>query len=108
MLKLTSNILDDIRERQKVDLGLIYWLMLINQGEGGDFKIEENNVMKFRDKVWVPDIPKLKKNILEEGHRSGLSMHPSATKMYQDLNKLFWRLGIKKEVVEFVYACLTC
>ena len=28
--------------------------------------------------------------------------------MYQDLKKLFWWPGMKKEVSKFVYACLTC
>ena len=46
--------------------------------------------------------------ILEEGHRSKLSIHPGATKMYQDLKRIFWWPGMKKQIVEFVYACLTC
>ncbi|MCI93204.1 hypothetical protein A2U01_0114502, partial [Trifolium medium] len=46
--------------------------------------------------------------ILEEGHRSNLRIHPGVTKMYQDLRKMFWWLGMKKETAEFVYACLTC
>ena len=41
------------------------------------------------DRVCVPDVPELKKSIIEEGHRSGLSIHPGATKMYQDLKKVF-------------------
>lgn len=28
--------------------------------------------------------------------------------MYQHLRNLFWCPGMKKEVTEFVYACLTC
>jgi len=28
--------------------------------------------------------------ILEESHRSSLSIHPRATKIYHDLKKLFW------------------
>lgn len=64
--------------------------------------------MRFRDRVCVLDVQKLKKSILEEGRRSGMSIHPSATKMYQDLKKMFWWSGMKKEVVDFVYACLTC
>lgn len=50
----------------------------------------------------------LKKSILEEAHRSGLSIHPGATKMYQDLKRLFWWAGMKKDVAKFVYSCLTC
>ena len=33
MLKLTSGILEEIREGRKINLGLIYRLVLINQGK---------------------------------------------------------------------------
>ncbi|RHN66823.1 hypothetical protein MtrunA17_Chr3g0095841 [Medicago truncatula] len=60
----------------------------------------------FHDRVCVPNVLKLKKRILEEGHMSSLSFHPKATKMYQDLKRLFWWPGMKKDIAEFVYACL--
>ena len=53
-------------------------------------------------------MPELRQLILEEGHGSGLSIHPGVTKMYQDLRKTFWWPSIKKEISEFVYACLVC
>jgi hypothetical protein len=108
MLKLTSGILDEIREGQKSDLVLVDRLTLINQGKGGDFHIDENVIMRCHDRVYVPDVPDLRKRILDEGHCSGLSIHPGATKMYQDLRKLFWWPGMKKEIAEFVYSCLIC
>lgn len=82
--------------------------MLINQGKLGDFRIDENDVMCFLGRVCAPDVPELKKIILEEGHRNGLSIHHGATKMYQYLKRMFWWPRMKKEVVEFVNACLTC
>nr|KYP55424.1 hypothetical protein KK1_001636 [Cajanus cajan] len=30
------------------------------------------------------------------------------TKMYQDLKKTFWWPGMKREIAEYVAACLTC
>lgn len=107
MLKLTNNILDKIRESHNRNLGLIDQLVFINQGKEVDFKIDENGVMRFRGRVCIPDFLELKNHILEEGHKSGLSIHLGATKMYQDL-KMFWWAGKKKDVVEFVYSCLTC
>ena len=50
----------------------------------------------------------ISKLILEESHKSSLSIHPGATKMYHDLRKLFWWSGLKRDVAQFVYACLTC
>ena len=55
-----------------------------------------------------PSVPKLRRVILEEGHKSSLSIHPGATKMYQDLRQMFWWPGMKREVNEFVLACLMC
>src|SRR4051812_43693618 len=89
MLNLTSGILDEIREGQKSDLSLVNRFTLIKQGRGGDFWIEENGIMRYHDRICVPDLSDLKKRILEEGHHNGLSIHPGATKMYQDLRKLF-------------------
>jgi hypothetical protein len=108
MLKLTCGIIDEIREGQKSDLKLVDVMTLINQGKGGDFRIDENGIMRCRDRGCVSDVADLRKRILEEGHRSGLSIHPGATKMYQDLRKMFWWQGMKKDVAEFVYSCLTC
>ncbi|MCI48826.1 hypothetical protein A2U01_0070069, partial [Trifolium medium] len=51
MLKLTNDFLEEIVEKQKTDA-----------------------------RVCVPDVPDLKRMILEEGHRSNLSIHPGVTK----------------------------
>jgi len=90
MLKLTSNILEDIKNGQKEDLEIVDRVVLVNQGKGGDFRLGENVVLVFPDRVCVPDVLELKRQILDEGHRSSLSIHPGATKMYQDLRRLFW------------------
>jgi len=100
MLKLTSNILDEIKVGQKEDLERVDRVVLVKQGKGVDFILDQNGVLMFRDRVCVPNVP--------EGHRSSLSIHPGATKMYHDLKRLFWWPGMKKDIVEFVYACLVC
>ncbi len=108
MLKLMNNILEEIKKGQKEDLELVDRAVLVNQGKGVDFRLDENGVLLFRDRVCVPDVPELKKLILDEGRMSSFSIHPGATKMYQDLKKLFWWPGVKKDIAEFVYACLVC
>ena len=70
--------------------------------------MDVQGVLRFRGRICIPNDVDLKRMILEESHRSSLSIHPGATKMYQDLRKLFWWSGMKREVAQFVYACLTC
>jgi len=108
MLKLTSNILEEIKNGQNEDLELVDRVVLVNPGKGGDFRLGESGVLMFHDRVCVPDVLELKKRILDEGHRSSLSIHSGVTKMYQDLKRLFWWPGMKKEIAEFFYACLVC
>ncbi|MCI83056.1 hypothetical protein A2U01_0104331, partial [Trifolium medium] len=45
--------------------------MLINEGKETDFGMDGNGVIRYRERVCVPDVPELRKMILEEGHRSG-------------------------------------
>jgi hypothetical protein len=108
MLKLTSNILEEIKDGQKVAMELVDCWVLINQGKEKNFRIDENEIMRFPNHVCVPDVPELKRKILNEGHHSSLSIHPVTMKMYQDLKKLFWWPRMKKDVDEVVFACLVC
>jgi len=58
--------------------------------------------------VCIPDDAKVKRLILEEGHKSHFSLHPNMTKIYQDLKETFWWQCMKRDVAQFVSACLTC
>ncbi|XP_050914664.1 uncharacterized protein LOC127129552 [Lathyrus oleraceus] len=80
MLKLMSGILEEIGEGQRSDLSLIDCLALIDQSNGCDFRVDENGVMMFRDRIYISDVPEATRSILEKGHRSGLSIHPDLPK----------------------------
>ena len=45
-------------------------------------------MVRLGDRVCVLNILELKKSILEERHQIDLSIHPGATKMYQELKKM--------------------
>lgn len=64
MLKLTSSILEEIKEGNKLYLGLINRSVLIYQGKEVRFIVDKSGIMKLRDKVYVPSFPKLKKRII--------------------------------------------
>nr|XP_012567254.1 uncharacterized protein LOC105851203 [Cicer arietinum] len=108
MLKVTSGLLEEIENNQELDLYLLDKLQSMDQGREPDFKIGVDEILRFKEIICVSDVEELRKMILEEGHRSCLSIHPRATKMYKDLKKIFWWPKMKKDVAEFVYACLTC
>ncbi|XP_027903521.1 uncharacterized protein LOC114163403 [Vigna unguiculata] len=65
-----------------------------------------DGILRFRDRVCVPENWRLRKQILEEEHKSRLSIHPGMTKMYKDLKQFFWWNGMKIDVTDFVASCL--
>lgn len=108
MLKINNDFMEDIKEAQKNDMKVVDLIVGIDKAENSDFKIDEQGILRFRDRICISNNSEMKKAILEESHRSKLSIHPGATKMYQDLKSLFLCPGMKRDVAQFVYACLTC
>ncbi|CAL5400001.1 unnamed protein product [Camellia sinensis] len=72
-----------------------------------DFIIS-NGILKFRNRICIPDIPELKKKILEKAHNSRFAVHPGNTKMYHDLKEHYWWTGMKKDIANHVSKCLHC
>ena len=73
-----------------------------------EFTVNENGVLDYKDRVYVPDDNDLRKAILEEAHNGSFVIHPSSTKMYQDLKMSFWWSGMKRDVSKFVTKWLVC
>ncbi|KAD5960518.1 hypothetical protein E3N88_11990 [Mikania micrantha] len=72
--------------------------------------LEENDYgVKTRfARMWVPRGGDIRKKILDEVHKTRYSIHPGATKMYQDLKKHYWWPSMKFNVMQYVNRCLTC
>jgi len=91
MLQITNEFLDEVRvEKRK------------------DFSMGRDGILRFRERVCVPRSRVLRKMLLDEGHKSRLSIHPSMTKMYKDLKATFWWTGMKTDVADYVASCLVC
>ena len=56
----------------------------------------------------VPQLTDLREEILKEFHCSRFAVHPSGTKMYQDLRRQYYWSGMKRHMGDIVRRCLTC
>ncbi|KAK2398171.1 hypothetical protein QL285_059665 [Trifolium repens] len=99
MITISSGLLEDIANCQD-DKFLMEKRALIVRGTNRDFKVGSDNILRCQGRVCVPEAMDLRTTILGEAHKSKLSIHPGATKMYQDLRHDFWWPGMKKDVVE--------
>ena len=107
-LTISSDFLSLIKERQSLNSSLQEVVELLGSDEAKEFAFGADGVLRFRGRVCVPDDAEVKKMILEEGHKSSLSLHPDMTKRYQDLKEMFWWQRMKCDVAQFVATCLTC
>jgi hypothetical protein len=108
MLKVTNELMGSIMVGQSADEELQEKVKLISQGERSEFRIGTDGILRFKDRICVPNDKEMKRLLLEEGHKSQMNFHPGATKMYQDMKKMFWWPRMKKDVAEYVAACLVC
>jgi len=107
-LTISSDFLSSVRERQLLDDSLNRVREQLGSDETRDFTLGNDDVLRFQGRIRVPNDAEVKKLILEEGHKSHLILHPDMTKMYQDLKETLWWQGMKRDVAQFVSACLTC
>ena len=72
------------------------------------FRIEEDGLLRYHDKIYIPNKIELRRMILEESHSTPYSGHLGVTKMLSNIKPLYFQKGMKREIIEFVVGCLEC
>ena len=89
-IALVSELLEQIVTEQRQDeLEIPHIKKLMAEGRGPCFSIDEQGVVKFKNRLVVPKSDELRRKILDEAHNSKLSIHPGSNKMYHDLCHLY-------------------
>ncbi|GKC46928.1 putative reverse transcriptase domain-containing protein [Tanacetum coccineum] len=102
--RLKAKILEVQGEASKDLKAPAEWL----RGLETHFEQRNNGGIYFFDHIWIPSVGGVRKLIKDEAHTSRYSIHPGEDKMYHDLRDLYWWLGVKRDVAEYVSRCLTC
>ena len=97
-ITVKSDLLNQIKEAQENDRMVQKWVRKVQKGEISDFNVSFESILKFRDQIVVLQDEMLKKNILEEAHRSKYIVHSRSNKIYQDLKGLYWWDNMKKKI----------
>ena len=103
-----SYFLNRVLEAQKNDEKISVIVNQSREGKETEFTVNEDGFVYYRDRFCVPNDDELKKSILEQAHSGSFDMHPSSTKMYQDLKTSYWWSEMKRDVSEFVTKCMVC
>ena len=72
------------------------------EGKAPGFRVDDQGILWFKNKLCVPDKEGLRNKILAEAHTSAYSIHPGSTKIFLDLKTNYWWNGMKGDIVAFV------
>ncbi|KAK8616657.1 hypothetical protein V6N13_116627 [Hibiscus sabdariffa] len=107
-LQVQSDLVSRIRELQRMDPELQKIADNLNAKHNSDFTVKSDGLLYLKDRMCVPNDEVLRKEMLDEAHKSSFSIHPGSVKMYKDLKPLHWWPGMKSAITDYVSRCLTC
>ncbi|XP_073033729.1 uncharacterized protein [Primulina eburnea] len=97
-LTVQPTLRDRIRAGQTSDEQLQKWRQR-DEAKGQKLYAVVYGVVRYRDRLWVPDSDSLRADILSEAHSTLYSIHPGSTKIYKDLQTLYWWPGMKRDIL---------
>jgi hypothetical protein len=105
---IQSSLMERVPVAQQQDRLLQEARKRVGDGKTREFSIDENDLIRFRGCLCVPQKSEVKMDILREDHKMPYTVHPGETKMYQDLKQNFWWKRMKVDVSKYVAACEVC
>ncbi|XP_075096435.1 uncharacterized protein LOC142174524 [Nicotiana tabacum] len=85
-----SSLVDEVEMRQFEDPELVKIKESIPFQKKQLFKQSDDGILKYKGRLYVPNVGELRKKIMIEMHQSRYSVHPGSTKMYHDFHQLYW------------------
>jgi hypothetical protein len=93
-----SSLLQEIQKGQLEDEKIQEIKRNIKEEKSPSFSEDDEGVLWYKGRIYVPNIKELKDKILHEAHESTYSIHPGGNKMYHDLKATYWWYGMKRDV----------
>jgi hypothetical protein len=107
-MEVCSSLIQEIRRGQLEDERIQEIKHNIKEEKSPGFSVEDEGVLWYKGRIFVPNIKELKDKILCEAHKSAYSIRSRGKKMYHDLKATYWWYGIKRDVAKYVALCDTC
>jgi hypothetical protein len=73
-----------------------------------DISIDNKGLLRFKNRLYIPDSTKLKLTILDKEHKKPYSCHPVYQKTITTFRKIFYWPNMKGEIEEYLDRCQDC
>jgi hypothetical protein len=103
---------DRIAEASKIDFHYKELVAKLQQGnlqqKIEEYKLDNDEILKYRGRIYVPNSQELKNMILGEMHNVPYDGHPRYQITIAAVKSQYYWPGMKKEVAYFISRCLEC
>ena len=72
------------------------------------YGINKKGLLLYKDRLYIPNVPKIKLLILNEIHKTPYSGHPGYHKTITMLQKDYFWSNMKNELAEYIAKCFEC
>jgi hypothetical protein len=107
-----SDLKDRITKAAKSDLQYKELVAKLQQGNLQqnieDYKLDNDEILRYRGRIYVPNSQELKNRILIEMHNLPYVGHLGYQKTIVTVKSQYYWSDMKKEVVDFISRCLKC
>jgi hypothetical protein len=88
-IQISCTLKSKIIKGQKMDKGIFHIKEKMKKEPTKHFRVDEQGVLWFDDRLVVPKDRELKNQLMDEAHLSMLSIHPGSSKMYPELRPCY-------------------
>jgi hypothetical protein len=107
-MEVGSNLLQEIQKGQLEDETIQEIKRNIKEEKSLGFLGDEEGVLWYKGRIYVPNVKELKDKILREAHESAYSIHSGGNKIYHDIKATYWWYSMKRDIAEYIALCDTC
>ena len=80
--------------------------------DAGELRSDEwmcaEGIVLYRGKVYIPDNPQLRHDLVHVHHSATVARHPGCWKMLELVSWNYWWPGLSRYVAKFIPGCDTC
>jgi len=78
---IINEFLEKMKEKQLEDSKLKNIMSLLNTDKAKDFSLRVDGILRFKNRICIPEDNELKQSVLSEDHKRKISLHPEMTNL---------------------------
>ena len=72
------------------------------------YKMEEDGIFTYKYRIYIPNVPDLRRMVMDEIHQAPYSGHPGYQKTIATAIKQYFWPGMKKGMAEYISRYMKC